>query len=264
MEEQRQSEEEPRMTSPSAAPEKRETSTIDMAYSSSVARYFNRRKSECIAGRENPTDEDLQYEQFLSEQQSMLAKVANSRLLEKLQPKDISFALSELAGMMANNNPDYYGGQDPNSNVDQEKEYLEAKKIFMATCKKMFPEIEPEMSRSVTYTEVEKLSRLDIPVVSVPMSEGGELLQKNPKELARRMDGILHSSGDVMKSYAFDGFCADDIKETEAIEKKLGTAVMSVYKLQLMRDRLTEKIYGRADMTPSETKQIDEAREKAN
>ena len=65
-----------------------------------------------------------------------------------------------------------------------------------------------------------------------------------------------------MKSYAFYGFIAEDVKETEAMEKKLGMGVISLYKLQLMRDRLTEKIYGRADITPGETRQIDEAREK--
>src|SRR3989344_5185951 len=238
-------------------PSDKKESSIDAAYFSSVSRYFNRRKEDWMADRENPSEEDLQYEQFLSAQQNVLGKVANAKQLEKLQPKDVSFALSELAGMMASN-----WEQDPNSTIDEKKEYLEAKEIFMATCKKMFPEIESEASSSIFYIEAEKLIRLGISAVSVSMSEGGKLLKENPKELTKRINNILHTSGDAMKSYAFYGFIAEDVKETEAMEKKLGMGVISLYKLQLMRDRLTEKIYGRADITPGETRQIDEAREK--
>lgn len=80
----------------------------------------------------------------------------------------------------------------------------------METCKKLFPEIEPEKIRSVTYIEVEKLNELGVPAVSVSMPEGGKLLKENPKELAERIDAILRTSGSFMKSRAFDGFCAED------------------------------------------------------
>jgi len=38
--------------------------------------------------------------------------------------------------------------------------------------------------------------------------------------------------------------------------------VISIYGLQLMRDQLSKQIYGREDITPSEQKQINQAREK--
>ena len=241
--------------------EKREAIT-DTDYASSVARYFNRRKKYWM---EAESDEDFEYGRFLDEQQRSLAKVANAKQLEKLQPKDIAFALSELAGMMADNNLDYYGKPDPNLvGVDQEKEYFEAKNLFMTTCRKMFPEIEPEKNAVTTFAEVEKLSKQGIGVVSIPISEGKKLLKENPRELAEQMDTIMHIAGGSMKFQAGFGFSAEDLKDTEETEKRMGMATISYYKLQLMRDELTKQIYGRDDITHSEKKQIDEEREKVN
>jgi len=238
--------------------------TVDTAYSSEVQRYFNRRKAE-LMDREKPADEDFQYEQFLTEQQNILGKVAWTKRLEKMQPKDVAFALSELAGMMANNNLNYFGEQDSNSIVDQEKEYLEAKRLFMSTCRKMYPDIEPEKSASIAFVEAGKINKqVEMSGISIPLSEGVKLLRENPRELAKRMDGVMHILGNTMKSQAFSGFCAEDIKDVEEKEKKLGMATISYYRLQLMRDELTKQIYGRTDITHSEARQIDGARENLN
>lgn len=236
-------------------------SKIDIAYSQTVARYFNRRKEDWMRGNENPSEEDLRYEQFLTEQQNVLAKLANCELAEKAQPKDFSFALSELAGMMSSNR-EIQQGVDQEA-LDQEKEYLEAKKIFLATCRKLFPEIEAEITADIPYIEVGKLNRSDISSPQkISMSEVRKLLKDDPKTLTRQMSNILDLAGDQMKGYAFDVFKRNqendiDDKGYEEWEKKLGMASMSVYKLQLMRDSLVEKVYGKKDITPAEEKEID-------
>lgn len=242
---------------PQTGTETREPS-VDVAYSSEVQRYFNRRREDLMNVRENPDEEDLQYEQFLIEQQNILANVALTKKLEKMQPKDVGFALSELAGMMANNME-----QDPNSTVDQNREYREAKHLFMATCRKIYPDIEPEKSASIAYGEAEKINKsVNMAGISIRLSEGTKLLRENPRELARQMDGIMHTLGDSMKTRAFSAFNSEDLKETEDYEKKLGMATISYYKMQLMRDALIKDVYGKDDLTPWEMTQIDQAKQK--
>jgi hypothetical protein len=80
------------------------------------------------------------------------------------------------------------------------------------------------------------------------------------------MRAMLDMSGDQMKYFAFDVFVRNqenDIEQKgyEEWEKKLGTASLSVYRLQLMIDLLVEKIYGKKDITPAEEREIDEARQ---
>jgi hypothetical protein len=246
---------EPQIETQPANTEEKE-SQIDSVYAGLVGRYFGRRKEDLMRDNENPSDEDLKYETFLNEQQSNLVNLANRKNLEKAKSKDYSFALSELAGMMAANRE-----QDPNSNIDTDKEYREAKQLFMATCQKLFPEIKPEVTRDIPSIEAKQLNNLGLGGGSIPSSESGRLLREDPKKLAIEIDQILKIDGNAMKIHAFEGF-ETDLDTTKEEEKRLGTAIPLFYKLQLMRDQLTKQIYGREDIPPSEQRQIDQTREK--
>ena len=85
------------------------------------------------------------------------------------------------------------------------------------------------------------------------------MLKENPRKLAERIDDALYFCSDSMKSSAFYSFETDD---EEKNKQNLGEGISSIYKLQLMRDQLTKKVYGREDIAPSEQKEMDEAREK--
>ena len=148
---------EQRNETPSVSAEQKESPQNDTAYSNYAQNYFNRRRSDWMEGKENPSDEDLKYQKFLDEQRRTLANVANYKLVEKMHPKEATFALSELAGMMANNME-----QDPNITIDQNREYSDAKKIFMATCQKMFTGVKAETDGSMPYFEIGKLKKIGI------------------------------------------------------------------------------------------------------
>lgn len=270
---------------PMPVPEKGEA-RIDTEYSNSISRYFNGIKNKMAEVRTTEaSDEDLMYEQFLTEQQNTLSKLASPKKLEKMQPTDVSFALAELSGTMAATNPEspWVNRDDENliKEVIQEREdlYLDTKKLYMESCKKMFPDTEISLSPSQLHLELRKIKKVDLfklegstenPHIEViPVSEIQRLLKENPKELLKKIDEVLRWVGDQMKRRAYGRFelfqedeKGGDMESVAKEEKRLGTLAEPLYKLQLIKDELIKQVYGNSDMKPSERMEVDKLKNK--
>ncbi len=230
----------------------------DTSYFNEVSRHFNAARE--IARQVEDPNEENSYELFLAEQQRTLGKLANPRLADRVTPQEVSLALSDLAGNMAFDNPDIESNRtdDPKQNAENEKRYLESKKLFMETAAKIFPDTEPDFMQLSSVSEILRESTnsaLLHPEISVREVE--KFLHDNPKELARRIDDDLYFAGHKMKS---DAWIAYPSKDRSAQETKLATASEALYKLQLMRDELQKRMYRQADMSPSDARKIDTIR----
>lgn len=269
---------------PTPTSEKNEA-RIDTAYSSSVARYFNGRQNRMREVKPEMNDSDVMLEQFLIEQQNTLSKLAHPEKIKKMQPTDVSFALAELSGTMARTNPEsrYVNNTDKNLTEEliQEREdvYMETRKLYMESCKKMFPELEAGLIPSQLPRIIREIKKVDLfdldgrgenPHIreeDFRISDIQKLLKENPKELLKRIDEALYWIGSQMQDSAYGRFEAfqtnEEGGEMEAVEKeekRLGTLAGPVYKLQLIKDEILMKIYGRSDMRPSERMKFDKVR----
>lgn len=230
---------------------------IDRRYSDEVSRYFKAARELAFIGAE-PSEEEEEFEAFLAEQQRTLEKLADPRWAKRVTPKEASLALSELAGSMATDNPETYRTGDSELDAQNERKYLEAKRLFMESAAKIFPDAKPEFSQLVTLmgqlSESVNLGR----ETGISDFEVEHLMLENPKKLAEILDHQALDLGHVMMDQARLAYASKD-RATQ--ETKLATAAEALYKLQLMRDKLQEHIYGRADVTPSEARKIDTIRE---
>mgnify|MGYP003489849636 FL=1 len=253
---------------PLSTPEKSRGVITHNEYFSSVSRYFNGRIADCKIGE---ADEDNNtYENFLWEQQRVLQKMADPKRLEKMHPRDVSFALAELSGTLADTNPESPRNNFLDANLGEEdnqaKEelYLATKKLYMDSCAKMFSDTQITSIVSELNTGVRRIKR-EMPHIPLSesldsISETQALLRDNPKELLKRLDDVLYQAGTGEKSHAYYAFEAwiEHEESLEAAEIRLGTLAEPMYKLQLIKDELLRKIYGTADMKPSERMRIDQ------
>jgi len=251
-------------------------SMVDAAYASSVYKFFGDRKSEIGEPGKPKSEEDVQREAFLNEQEAVLVKVSDKRRLEKMQPKDVSFALAEVVGVMGATNlfrENYrfeHEGFIGEPNALSEKYYIAAKKLFMDSCRKLFPKVKPELSGAVPIQQEKKLEEAGITSARGPKDilEAEKFLRNDPRELASWLDSMITLGGLQMREQStqttniesFPDF--DDPEKVDEVKNRLGQAIEPLYKLQLMRDAMTKRIYGREDITPSEAWQIDKARER--
>lgn len=246
-----------------------------MEYHTTVARYFNKRKEKFSNSIKRERDQDdVAFEAFLSEQKASLEKVANVKRLEKMQPKDASLALADIMGTMATYNTEsghvnHIYKNAPELEMSDEKEYLDAEKVFMESCKKIFPEITVQDIGPTIEEVMEKIDGLGYGVYSGDLSDYKTLLKEDPKKLMEGINDFLYFAGNGLRTMAlgkFKDFINDDIREEndslETTEEKLAIAAEAVYKLQLVKRQLIKSIYGRENTTPSERKEIDAGRAK--
>ena len=243
-----------------------------------ITNYFEEQKSVSREVRGNTAKSEiqeqlLQNEMFLDEQFGTLLKLASPETAKKMDSKEFSFALSELAGNMA------LGHQDTGkTELDEQynKQYLEAKKLFLASAKRIYPEANLlQLAASNLKTEIKKLSNIggfsdkfgnkDVSVISavserIQKEWNTDFLEKNPKKVLAELDSILIQIGDRMKSVSLQEYNNSDDEEKEPVQQKLDIAAEQMYKLQLMRNQLVKVIYGREDITPIEITEIENSK----
>jgi hypothetical protein len=249
--------------------ENQDAKKIDNAFATKVFSYYEKRNGATMAEAYDLSFSKDDEKKFIEESRESLMKLSHPDFAESLPEKDVSLALSELAGVMADNGSDNLRGNDTEE-IKQaiERSYADARKIFMDSCKKMYPSDEQQISVGNLKFEVLNLQKREIisdePEISP--SQTMKLFESNPKALAEQIDGILGRVGKKMSADALRAFDDDVVRNgvnvKESNQERLGSGIESVYKLQLMRDKLTEKMYGRKDITPTEIRQIEEARDR--
>lgn len=253
---------------PISTPEKSMGVITHNEYFSSVSRYFNGRIADY---KSVEADEDDVYANFLQEQQLVLQKMSHPKRLEKMHPRDISFALAELSGTLADTNPESPHVNNIDADLDEEliqdreELYLATKKLYMDSCAKMFPDTQLTSIVSELNIGARRIKREMPDIFGLEsfdsISETQALLRDNPKELLKRLDDVLYFAGTREKEYAYHAFetwATGDERPMETAEIRLGTLAEPMYKLQLIKDELLRKIYGTADMKPSERIRIDQ------
>ncbi len=258
---------------PSEGQQEKKESTVDINYIERVNRFFNEARSDNMRNAENPSEEDLNNDLYLRQLGNDLEKLGHAKRLEKMQPKDISIAASYLLRVIASTNPEIHTGNEGNKIT--EEQYAKAKSIFMSACEKMFPDVKTDPSLRDLNTEIMALNKLgnwSDPTGKIEgdnrYTDSAKLLKEDPKKLSQDIDYILFANGENMEGCGkneFVEFYQGENSNSERLDNaqlRLGSGVKSMYKIQLMRDELTKRIYGRTDITPAEMRQIDESREK--
>ncbi len=225
-----------------ATPEKFEnqeqSQSTDQEYYSSVQRHFNS-EIEILhkLDPEGENEENEEYIMFLRNAEKSLSRISRPKELAKTEPKDIALGMSALLNEMAASNPD-----NPRLDEDQKeierKNFLETKDIFTSTCKKTFPEVslgsnmKQELSRELRSLS-QQLKAFDITITGMKV-EG-----KTDEELARMISdkiSVGRDIGDIARAEFKKS------REDEGTKEKLADMAKSLYKLQLIRDRLEEQV----------------------
>ncbi len=249
---------------PEMTTERGAASEIDTAYGGLVSKYFNEKRAVADVTESQDT-EYFDYDSYLAMEQQGLEKLANPATSHELQPRDVAMPLADLAGSMSARDPEAAANATGNPEFDAKSgsEYGQAKKVFMESCARAYPGVtvnESDLGGELKRT-AERLGRsADAGGAELPAKDIDELLEKDPRELARRLDGILHRTGELLQMRSrinFDN--RDEQKRTEA-SGHLAGGVEMFYKLQLLRDSLREKMYGRKDVSRKEADEIDRMR----
>lgn len=240
-------------------------SRIDTAYAGAVSKLFNEKRK--IA---NVTDaQDTQYfdhDAFLSMEQQSLEKLANPDAAKAMKPKDVAMAVGDLAGEMAGSSQHRAGNRTGDAAIDAEngRANAEAKKVFMMAGEKAYPHVTVDTANfGVDLERTSRILREEADASFIPEMNPGDLQKmydEDPKALAKKLDEILGKSGDLLRMRSRVNFDNKDPKRQEEANAHLAAGGEMFYKLQLMRDQLQEKTYGRKDVTPEEAKQIDASR----
>lgn len=240
-------------------------SRIDTAYAGAVSKLFNEKRKVA-----NVTDaQDTQYfdhDAFLAMEQQSLEKLANPESARAMKPKDVAMAVGDLAGEMAGSSQDRAGNRtgDPAIDAENGRANAEAKKVFMMAGEKAYPHVAVDTANfGVDLERTSRILREEADASFIPDMNPGDLQKmydEDPKALAKKLDVILGKSGDLMRMRSRVNFDNKDPKRQEEANAHLAAGGEMFYKMQLMRDQLQEKTYGRKDVTPEEAKQIDASR----
>jgi hypothetical protein len=245
--------------------EKGAASPIDSAYAGEVSKFFNEKRR--LAELTDAEDTSLfDHENFVAMQQMSLEKLANPKTAREMKPRDAALALADLAGTMAGRNLEIEANVTGDPAIDQasEAEHAQAKKIFMDSCEKLYPNVtvdKKDFGNDLKRT-VDGLSQAA--VAPLPPDISGEELdrmaEERPQELAKRLDTILHDTGDALQDRSRISFDVEDEQRRKEAGGHLAAGTEMFYKLQLFRDELQERMYGRKDVTKSEAEAIDKMR----
>lgn len=246
--------------------EKGAASPVTTEFGGAVSRHFNERRK--IADVTDSQDtEYFDHDAFLAMEQQSLEKLANPETGAKMRPKDVAMAIGDLAGEMSGRNPDVPGNVtgDPKADAENASAYGDAKRVFMLAGEKAFPNVTVDSKNfGVDLERTSRLLREESDASFIPEMDPGRLQKmydEDPKALAGKLDEILAKSGDLMRMRSRMNFDNKDPRRQEEENAHLAAGAEMLYKLQLMRDDLQEKMYGRKDVTSAEAKQIDAARD---
>ena len=245
---------------------KGETAPTDTEYGGLVSKYFNEKRF--LAEQTGAEETELhEHDEFLAEQQRSLEKLANPVTAKHLLPRDVALPPADIAGEMTAHNPEdpELRTGDEGADLATEGKFRESKKVFMESCEKIFPGVAvdtknfgSDLKRTVSRLSREADNEL-IPDLSDAQIQ--DLYENDPRALAGRLDELLHKSGDELQLRGRIGFDNTDPGQRRNISGDLAASTEVYYKLQLMRDALREKIYGRKDVTVEEAEEIDQMRE---
>ncbi len=245
--------------------EKGAVSNVDAGYAGEVSSYFNERRKVADVTDAQDT-EYFDYDAFLAEEQRSLEKLANPETAAKLQPKDVAFALGDLAGTMSAKNPERkvnVTGDDAKDAAAQ-REHDASRRLFMDSAKKIFPNVSADagdMGNEVART-AERLSfAADASFIpDLAPADLQRMFDDDPEALAEKLDEVLEKTGDLMQTRARMSFDLQDGKRRVEADAHLAAGTEMYYKLQLLRDKVREKQYGRPDIAANEQRKVDEMR----
>jgi hypothetical protein len=261
-------EKESRPELPELRTDKGEASPVVSEYGGLVSKYFNERRR--IADLTDAGDTELfDHDAFLAEEQRSLEKLSNPETGARMEPKDVAVALGDLAGSMGSMNPELPGNATGEAETDKETEraYGETKKVFMESAKRVFPSVavdEKNLGTDLKLT-VERLTREVDPTarigkdLAMPELKGEDIermMESDPRGLASKIDTILAETGDLMQMRSRMNFNTGDAAE----RGELAEGARWLYKLQLIRDRLQERMYDGKMVTASAAKEIERLR----
>ncbi len=254
-------------------PEKKEPKS-DSEYFSMVSRYFNKRAQQ-IEAREGATEEDAIEAQFLRKQEDSLTKIANRVLLEKISPKDVSSSLGRIMIEVGTGEDNATNQSMPEEMRERfEKEYLESKALLIATGKKIFPKKDTKLTAPNLESELKNIAQVNLAVVEHTLDEDSrrpimsvreiqEKIDKNPEELLKEIETVLHEYAFTIASRTYGKFKDfqeghnNDYELSDEGKKNAAIITESIYGLSIMKDELMKRVYGRADVTPKERYEID-------
>ncbi len=251
--------EEPREQDQETAP----VSKIDGAYGTQVSRYFKEYKK--MLGEGEDSADEFSYEQAAAEEQRSLEALANSDKAAGMSAKDVSLALADIVGQMGKQNPEIPENLTGDKKIDaeHEKQFAAAKKIFIDSCKKIFPKTRADFHSGLegALAGLTMASDATMHLTSIDGMSSQEILKMKPQEAAAQLNRLLSYSGEILQSAAFEGGHKEkDMKKRDNVEKELAVAVEAIYRIQLMRDQLQKEIYGRSDIASGDAKKIDTVR----
>lgn len=247
---------------------KGDVSPIATDYGGMVSKFFNEKRK--IADLTDVEDTELfDYDRFLVMEQQSLEKLSNPSTAESMRPEDVALTMGDLAGGMAARNPEIAGNKTGNASIDKETEkaYGDTKKLFMDTGKKIFPNIDvdnDDIGNELKLT-TERLSRQVDPTgrigqdLTMPDLTGKDIeamMEDDPQALAAKLDKMIYETGDLMRMRSRIGFNDGD----DADRSELAEGSKWLYKLQLIRDGLQEKMYDSKEVTSSEAGEIEKIR----
>ena len=248
-------------------PEGDKKTEVDTKYYSSVSKYFEEKERILLEGGKEPDEDTKRYADFLKEAGGKLRCIASPKQLERMKIEDISYATAQLCRSISASKEVI-----PEITPNEEKDFIESKRIFMDTCEKVFPNINLQLNGHMLGGELESIKRCGIEVKLINSDTINRLLEDEPKEVIEIIEASLIMTGQEMQKMAYLSFLKEDFSDSvdqeevknidvEKTKKKLVILTRSFYIIEKMRDALVEKIYGRGDLTPEEISRIEELKE---
>lgn len=241
------------------APSERELPKEDIGYAVDVNRhYLMDRDLNYIKGF------DTEYGGHLQDHKKALSKLAKNENLQNVDPDEYTEALAELAGYVSENHPDWElaGKETEEEKKQKDQHYKSGKSLWMHSMKKIYPEVNGSIADLLSLFEkgIGNAYRQDLTREQIK-----DLEKNNPQELIKALDEfIFFAQRDLKDSAFFNHFDESDPKIKEQNSAYLEINLRDLYKLQLIRDRLAEKIYGKAQDSPSDVKQIEQLQDQLN
>lgn len=241
--------------------------TNDYAYARQVQKYFGEGKNTALDLAQNETDKsekslNLRIAQTYSDMEVTLRGLGFGAKAKDTKPADVAPALSDILGTMARCK-DAPGGKGHEYIADEQK-YAEARKLFMDSCKKLWPgqrADETSILMARTRLSSKNLLTQDLTLVH----SGGDLLEglgaykdgKPPSagEQQKRIDMAMDQIGKGLKNRAWKEVVYGDGNQSISQEDRqlLADAIRQAYIIELYKDSL-----GPAETTSPTEKQTKE------